>query len=184
MALPKALPKEPNDPMDLKALIRDVPDFPQPGILFRDLTPLLADPRGLRAVVDRLADRYRDRKLDKIVGIEARGFIFGAPLAMALGVGFVPARKPGKLPYRVIQEGYSLEYGTNMIVMHEDAVVKGEKVLIVDDLIATGGTLAAVCKLVTRLGGEVAEVAAVVELTFLEGRKLLGSTPVYSMIQY
>jgi adenine phosphoribosyltransferase len=170
--------------MDLKALIRDVPDFPKPGILFRDLTPLLADPRALGYVTDQLADRYRDRKLDKIVGIEARGLVFGAPLAVALGVGFVPARKPGKLPYRTVEESYALEYGSNTIAMHEDAIVSGERVLVIDDLIATGGTLAATVNLVRRLGGEVVEICTIVELTFLEGRKLLGKTPIYTMIQY
>jgi adenine phosphoribosyltransferase len=170
--------------MDLKALIRDVPDFPQPGIVFKDLTPLMADPRALAAVTDQLAQRYRDRHLDRIVGIDARGFIFGAPLAVALGVGFVPARKPGKLPWTTVEESYTLEYGTNTIAMHKDAVAPGQSVLIVDDLIATGGTLAATASLVRKLGGEVAEIAAIVELTFLGGRKLLGDTPVHVLIQY
>lgn len=171
-------------PNDLKSLIRDIPDFPQPGILFRDLTPLMADSRALGAVTDLLAERYRDRKIDKIVGIEARGFIFAAPLAVALGVGFVPARKPGKLPWHCIEESYELEYGCNTIVVHEDAVAPGEKVLIVDDLIATGGTLAATANLVKRLGGEVVEICCIVELEALEGRKQLGGVPMHTLIKY
>jgi adenine phosphoribosyltransferase len=170
--------------MDLKALIRDVPDFPSPGIIFKDLTPLLGDPHALAAVTDQLAARYRDRRIDRIVGIDARGFIFGAPLAVALGVGFAPARKPGKLPWQTVEETYTLEYGANTIAMHKDAVASGEKVLVVDDLIATGGTLAATCNLVRKLGGEVAEIAAIVELTFLNGRKRFGNTPVHVLIQY
>ena len=170
--------------MDFKTLIRDVPDFPEPGILFRDITPLLADPNALAAVTDQLADRYRDKKIDKIVGIESRGFIFGAPLACALGVGLVPARKPGKLPYKTVEESYTLEYGTNTICMHEDAVTKGDRVLVIDDLIATGGTLAATCNLVEKLGGEITEIAAIIELTFLNGRKLIGDRPLHVLIEY
>ncbi len=168
----------------IRALIRDVPDFPQPGILFRDITPLLADVHGLRLVVEHLAARYRPLRPDKIVGIETRGLIFGAVLAHELGVGLVPARKPGKLPYENITESYSLEYGTNSISMHVDAIAPGERVVVVDDLIATGGTLAASCALVERLGGKVIEIASVLELNFLKGRDRLGDRPVYTMIQY
>lgn len=170
--------------MDFRSLIRDIPDFPKPGILFRDITPLLADPLALRAITDLLAERYRDQGIQKIVGIESRGFIFGAPLACALGVGFVPARKPGKLPYKQIEESYTLEYGSNTIAMHEDAIAKGERILIVDDLIATGGSLNATCQLVERLGGDVAEIVTIIELTGLKGVDQLGGRPFYSLIQY
>jgi adenine phosphoribosyltransferase len=169
---------------DIAALIRTIPDFPQPGIMFKDITPLLADPTALSDTIALLAHRYRSMKLDKIVAVESRGFIFGAPLACALGVGFVPARKPGKLPYKTIEESYALEYGTNTIAMHEDAIAAGERVLVLDDLIATGGTLEATCRLVERLGGVVAEVACIVELTFLNGREKLPGRPVHSMIQF
>ena len=170
--------------MDFRALIRDVPDFPLPGILFRDITPLLADPAALAGVTDLLARRYRPQNIQKIVAIESRGFLFGAPLACALGVGLVPVRKPGKLPYKTVEESYTLEYGSNTICMHVDALARGERALVIDDLIATGGTLAATCNLVERLGAELVEVAAIVELTELNGRALLGSRSVYSLIQY
>lgn len=168
----------------LRKIIREVPDFPKPGILFYDVTTLLSDPAGLRAVTDHLVERYRGQKIDKVVGIETRGLIFAAPVAMELGIGLVPARKPGKLPFTTITESYDLEYGSNSICMHSDAIAKGERVLIVDDLIATGGTLAAASALVERLGGEVVEIAAVIELTFLNGRPRLGERPIYTMIQY
>lgn len=170
--------------MDFRSLIRAIPDFPEPGILFRDITPLLADGQALRAITELLADRYRDQAIDKIVGIESRGFIFGTPLACALGIGFVPARKPGKLPYKQIEESYTLEYGTNTITMHEDAIAPGERVLVVDDLIATGGTLDATCRLVERLGGKVIEIATIIELTGLKGTEKIGGRPFYSVIQY
>jgi adenine phosphoribosyltransferase len=170
--------------MDFRSLIRDIPDFPVPGVLFRDITPLLSDPKALKGVIKLLADRYREAKIDKIVGIESRGFIFGTPLACELDAGFVPARKLGKLPHQIIQETYDLEYGTNTITMHVDAIQPGEKVLVIDDVIATGGTIAATCKLVERLGGRIVEVVTVIELTGLQGVEKIGDRPFYSMIQF
>jgi adenine phosphoribosyltransferase len=157
----------------LDATIRDVPDFPKPGILFKDITPVLADPKLLRATIDHFAEKWAGEHVDVVVGMESRGFIFGAPLAMALSAAFVPARKPGKLPYRHIGVEYSLEYGTNRLEMHEDAVKPGQKVLIIDDLLATGGTANATVELVQKLGGEVLACLFVVELGFLNGRDQL-----------
>ncbi|MDP9347649.1 MAG: adenine phosphoribosyltransferase [Gemmatimonadota bacterium] len=168
----------------LKDLIRDVPDFPVPGILFRDVTPLLRDPRGLREVVERLAEELRGVEVDAVAGIESRGFIFGAPLAMALGAGFVPIRKPGKLPAEKIRREYALEYGTSTLEMHADAVCPGERVLVVDDLLATGGTALASVRLVEELGGVVAAAAFVIELSFLDGRMALAGHDVRSLIRY
>ena len=170
--------------MDFRALIRDIPDFPKPGILFRDITPLLADPQAMSALTEVLAQRYRAAGIQKVVGIESRGFIFGAPLACALGVGFIPARKPGKLPHTTIEESYELEYGKNTIALHTDAIAPGERVVVIDDLIATGGTIAATCRLVEQLGGQIAEVAMIIELTALGGCKLLGDRPFFSLVQY
>lgn len=168
----------------LKDLIRNVPDFPVPGILFRDVTPLLRDPRGLREVVERLAEELRVVEVDAVAGIESRGFIFGAPLAMALGAGFVPIRKPGKLPAEKIRCEYALEYGTSTLEMHADAVCPGERVLVVDDLLATGGTALASVRLVEELGGVVAAAAFVIELSFLDGRRALAGHDVRSLIRY
>lgn len=168
----------------LKELVRAVPDFPIPGILFRDVTPLLRDPRGLRDVVDRLAEEFRGAGIDVVAGIESRGFLFGAPLAMALDVGFVPIRKPGRLPYDKVSREYALEYGTNVLEMHADAVQAGERVLLVDDLLATGGTAAAGAHLVEAVGGVVAAAAFVIELEFLAGRKALSGYEVRSLIRY
>lgn len=168
----------------LRTLVRDVPDFPIPGILFRDVTPLLRDPRGLPDVVGRLADECRGLDVDLVAGIESRGFIFGAPLAMALGTGFIPIRKPGKLPAEKIRREYALEYGTNVLEVHSDAVERGQRVLIVDDLLATGGTAHASAHLVEELGGEVARLAFVIELGFLAGRERLSGYDVLSLIQY
>jgi adenine phosphoribosyltransferase len=168
----------------LKELVRAIPDFPIPGILFRDVTPLLRDPRGLRDVVDRLAEDFRGAGIDVVAGIESRGFIFGAPLAMALGVGFVPIRKPGRLPYDKVSREYALEYGTNVLEMHADAVQPGQRVLLVDDLLATGGTASAGAHLVEAIGGVVAAAAFVIELEFLEGRKALAGHDVRSLIRY
>ena len=171
--------------MDLiRESIRDIPDFPKPGIVFKDITPLLSDPEAFKRVLDLLVERYSGRSLDRIVGIESRGFIFGAALADRLGVGFVPVRKPGKLPYRTVKEEYSLEYGTDAIEIHEDAVPEGGAVLIVDDLLATGGTAAAAVSLVRKIGGEIVEVAFVVELGFLKGREKLPEVPVFSLVNY
>ena len=168
----------------LKTLIRAVPDFPVPGILFRDVTPLLGDARALREVVAHFADRYRDAGIDAVAGIESRGFIFGAPLAIELGVGFVPIRKIGKLPADKIHREYALEYGTATLEVHVDAVQPGQRVLLIDDLLATGGTAGASTALLEALGAEVAAVAFLIELTFLDGRAPLAGHDVYSILQY
>jgi adenine phosphoribosyltransferase len=170
--------------IDLKQHIRDVPDFPEPGILFRDITPLLNDPTAFDVTIGMLADEAAAYKIDRIAGIESRGFIFGTPLALRLGTGFVPIRKPGKLPAPSIKEEYALEYGTNAIEMHEDALSPGENVLVVDDLLATGGTASAACRLIERAGGKVAACMFVIELDFLNGRDLLGGYDVASLIRY
>ncbi|OPZ11006.1 MAG: Adenine phosphoribosyltransferase [candidate division BRC1 bacterium ADurb.BinA364] len=170
--------------MDLAAYIRDIPDFPKPGILFKDITPLLAAPEAFAETIRLFAERYRGRGIDRIMGVESRGFIFGAALALELGLPFIPARKPGKLPYKTISESYSLEYGEATLEIHEDALEQGDKVLLMDDLLATGGTLAACRKLIERLGGEVAEIATVVELAFLNGRERLGGAPYFSLVRF
>jgi adenine phosphoribosyltransferase len=169
---------------DLKQLIRGVPDFPKTGILFYDITTLLKDPVGLRSVIDGLKEHYKDAKVDLVLGVEARGFIFAPALAYALGAGFVPVRKPKKLPAEVLRVTYDLEYGTDTLEMHKDAVLAGQKVLIVDDLLATGGTACAVAKMVREAGGEVAGIGFVVELTFLNGRSKLDGADIFSLIQY
>jgi adenine phosphoribosyltransferase len=169
---------------DLKKLIREVPDYPKPGILFYDLTTLLKDKRGFQKLVDRLCDHYADRKVDVVVGIEARGFIFAPALAYRLGAGFVPVRKPKKLPAKTATVSYQLEYGTDTLEIHEDAIQAGQSVLISDDLLATGGTAAATVKLVKALGGVVNGAAFAVELTFLKGRSKLSGLDVFSLIQY
>lgn len=168
---------------DLASLIRDVPDFPKPGIIFKDITTLIRDPQGLKKSIDHFADRYAGKGLTAVVGVESRGFIFGAPLADRLGVGFVPVRKPGKLPADTIQEEYELEYGTDALEIHRDALTASDRVVIIDDLLATGGTLAASVKLVRALGAEVAEVACLIELTFLGGRDKLPDVPLHTVIQ-
>lgn len=168
----------------LRLLIRDIPDFPKPGILFRDITPLLRDPSGLALAVELMANRFRGQKFDAVVGAESRGFIFGIAVAQALACGFVPVRKPGKLPHRTNKAVYTLEYGEDSLEMHVDAFAPGSRVLVVDDLLATGGTMRACCDLVERLGGQVAGCTVLIELTALEGRKLLAPRPVYSVIQY
>lgn len=170
--------------MDLASLIRDVPDFPVPGILFKDITTLLRNAAALREVITLLADRYTDAQVDIVAAIESRGFIFGAPLAVRLGAGFVPVRKPGKLPAQAISESYMLEYGTNTLEMHVDAIQPGQRVLVVDDLLATGGSARAAINLVERLGGQVVGLAFVVELDFLNGRQKLTGYPVYSLVHY
>jgi adenine phosphoribosyltransferase len=169
---------------DLKKLIREVPDFPKPGILFYDITTLLKDKDGLKAVIEALQARYQPMKIDKVVGIEARGFIFAPVLAYALGVGFVPVRKPNKLPAETVGEEYALEYGTDKVEIHKDAIAPGENVLIVDDLLATGGTAAAVARLAEKLGGRVAGLGFVVELAFLNGRRKLAGYDVFSLLHY
>lgn len=170
--------------MDLKSLIRDVPDFPKPGILFRDITTLLQNEAGLRYVIDQLHDHHAEAGIDYIAGIESRGFIFGAPLAYRLGAGFVPIRKPGKLCQAVYSVEYSLEYGTDKLEIHQDAVRPGSRVLIVDDLMATGGTAAAAAQLVNQAQGELAGFAFIVELEDLGGRKLLPDVPIQTLVTY
>ena len=170
--------------MDLRSIIRDVPDFPKPGILFKDITPLLNNAEAFHQTIMELADRYRGMGIQKIVGIESRGFIFAAALAYEIGAGMVPVRKIGKLPAKTIRETYELEYGTDSVEIHEDAIMPGERVLVLDDVIATGGTLAAACRLVKILGGEIVEAATVVELTFLPGREKLAGFPFYALIQF
>jgi adenine phosphoribosyltransferase len=168
----------------LEATIRDIPDFPKPGILFKDITPILKDPALMTALIARMGEPWRDAGIDVVVGMESRGFLFGTPLALGLGVAFVPARKPGKLPYKSIGFEYDLEYGTNRLEMHIDAIQPGQRVLVVDDLLATGGTAAATCKLVEKLGGEVVACCFVVELGFLGGRGKLGGVKVDSVVVY
>ena len=170
--------------MDLKAYIRDIPDFPAPGILFRDITPLLSDPAAFDYTIGQLVERYQSARIDAIVPIESRGFLFGAPLAYELGKPIVPVRKPGKLPYSAHSEEYSLEYGNNTLEIHVDAIVRGQKVLILDDLLATGGTLAASARLVETCEGSVSSIGVVIELEFLDGRKLLDGYDVFSILRY
>jgi len=167
-----------------ESLVRDVPDFPKPGILFKDITPVVQNHEALQQVIDRMVDWAKQKRPDAVLGIEARGFIFGAPIALALGVGFVPLRKFGKLPYNRVSEEYALEYGTNTVEMHADSVLPGQRVLIVDDLLATGGTAAAATRLVERLGGVVAGLEFLIELEFLEGRKVLSAYDVHTLIRY
>jgi adenine phosphoribosyltransferase len=169
---------------DLKKLIREVPDYPKPGILFYDLTTLLKDKQGFRTLIDRLCEHYNGHTIDVVAGIEARGFIFAPALAYRLGAGFVPVRKPKKLPAKTASVSYALEYGTDTLEIHEDAVKPGQRVIICDDLLATGGTAAATAKLVEKLGGAVEGAAFAVELTFLGGRKKLNGVDVFSLIQY
>lgn len=168
----------------LTAVIRDIPDFPKPGIIFKDITPVLSDPALLQATVDHLAEAFAEQEVDAVVGMESRGFIFGAPLALALGAAFVPARKPGKLPYDSIGVEYELEYGTARLEMHTDAIAKGARVLVVDDLLATGGTAAATNKLIGQLGGEIVANCFVIELGFLPGREAIGDVDVHSIVIY
>jgi len=171
-------------PIDYKLLIREVPDFPKPGILFYDITTLLKDARAFRNIVDDLAQRYREKPISKIIGIESRGFILGAPLAYHLGAGFVPVRKPGKLPADSFEVKYNLEYGSNSLAIHRDAVAIGEKVLIVDDLLATGGTAATTVNLVRQLGGEIVGLVFLVELAALKGREKLDGCDIHAVITY
>jgi adenine phosphoribosyltransferase len=168
----------------LKAKIRDVPDFPEQGIVFKDMMPLLADPATLHEAVDLLAEWIEPRRPNLILGAEARGFILGASLAYKLGCGFVAARRPGKLPWKTVSASYALEYGENTLELHADAIANGARVLVHDDVLATGGTAAAICDLAEQLGGEIVGVAFLIELAFLEGRKHLGSYDVHSLITY
>jgi adenine phosphoribosyltransferase len=173
-----------NGSIDLHGYIRDVPDFPKPGILFKDITPLLADARAFQATVDRLADHFQGRGIDAIAAAEARGFLFGTPLALRLGVGFIPIRKPGKLPYSKIGIEYALEYGTDRLEVHGDALSTGNRILLLDDVLATGGTMVACRDLVRQTGAEVVACAFVIELKFLGGRAKLEPGEVFSLLSY
>ena len=168
----------------LKELIRDIPDFPKEGIVFKDITPVLQSPAGLKEVVNKFSEHYANQKVDVIVGAEARGFLFGPAVAINLGAGFVPVRKPGKLPYETASKTYDLEYGTDTLEIHKDAVKAGDNVLMMDDLLATGGTMAASCELVESLGGKIMGCAFLIELGFLKGKEKLGEYDIFSLIQY
>ncbi len=168
----------------LKRLIRDIPDFPKKGVLFRDITPLLADPSGLALSIELLANPFRGKRIDLVVGAESRGFIFGTAVACCLSAGFALVRKPGKLPHKKVSMSYDLEYGTDTLEMHADSIVAGQRVLIVDDVLATGGTMKACCDLVKHLSGELVGVAVLIELELLKGRDRLGGTPVHSVLKY
>jgi len=170
--------------MDLKALVRDIPNFPKQGIVFKDIMPLLGDKDALRYMVDAMFVHFFGKRIDKVVSAEARGFIFGPAVAYHLGAGFVAVRKPGKLPYKTKQVTYDLEYGTDTLSMHEDALQPGDHVLLVDDLLATGGTMAASAQLVEQMGGQVMGAGFIIELNFLKGRQKLGKYDVFSLIQY
>lgn len=168
----------------LRDLIRDVPDFPKPGVIFKDITPLLAHPAGLSLSVEYLTQPFRHMQIDIVTGAESRGFIFGTAVARNLSAGFVPIRKPGRLPVETISEEYTLEYGSEAVEIHTDAIQPGERVLMVDDVLATGGTMAACCRLVEKLGGQIAGIAVLIELSFLDGRKQLNGYPVHSILTY
>ena len=170
--------------INLSDYIRDIPDFPQPGIVFKDITPLLADGPALRHSVRKMADQFRDQKIDQIAAAEARGFLFATPLAIELGIGVVPIRKPGKLPYDKRSYSYELEYGTDTLEMHVDGIEPGQRVLVVDDLLATGGTVEACCKMIEQPEAEVAGCAFLIELGFLNGAEKLSSYPIFSLIKY
>ncbi len=167
----------------LRSTIRDIPDFPKPGIIFKDITPILSDAVLFNKVIKTFAKRYSSKKIDGVVGIESRGFIFGAPLAYELGTSYVPVRKKGKLPYKTVEASYDLEYGSATIEMHIDAIGKGQRIVIIDDLLATGGTAAATCELIEKQGGDIVECAFVVELAFLNGREKLKHN-VHSLVSY
>ena len=168
----------------IRQLIRDVPDFPKAGITFKDITPVLSDPSAMREVIDAMAEQWRGRRVDKVIGIESRGFLFASPLAYVLGAGCAVVRKPGKLPWKTIREVYALEYGTDALEMHVDALAPGERALVVDDLLATGGTAGAAGRLVTRQGAEVLGYAFVIELGFLRGADRLGRERVHALVRY
>ena len=168
----------------LKNIIRDVPDFPKEGIVFKDITTLLADAKSFQRVIDIMSHRYIDREIDLVLGIEARGFIMGSALAYKLGKGVILVRKPGKLPFKTFSTSYELEYGTDELHIHQDAIKKGQKVLIADDLLATGGTVEAVVKLIEKMGGEIVECAFLAELEFLKGRDRLKPHDVYSLLKF
>lgn len=171
-------------PLRAEMLVRDVPDFPKPGILFKDITPVLGDAQALHEVIDRFVVYGKEVQPDVVIGIESRGFVFGVPVALAMNLGFAPVRKLGKLPAKTLTEEYALEYGTNTVEIHADAIQPGQRVLIVDDLLATGGTAAAAARLVERLGGTVAGFAFLIELGFLEGRKALGTYDIHTLLRF
>ena len=175
---------DPSALIDLKSHIRAIPDFPEKGILFRDVTTLLKEPAAFRQVIQQMTDYYRDSHATHVCAVEARGYMFGAPLAYNLGLGFIPVRKPGKLPYDTISQAYELEYGKNVLELHRDAVGPGDRVLIVDDLIATGGSARATAQLVEKLGAQVAGFGFIIELEFLNGRQALEGYEVFSLLQY
>ena len=170
--------------MKLEDYIRDIQDFPKPGILFKDITPLLISPEATHFCIETLAKSVEDIKIDKVIGVESRGFFFGMLLAQKLNAGFVPVRKANKLPYETISASYELEYGSDVLEMHVDAIKKGDKVLIHDDVLATGGTAKAVCEMVEQLGGEIVQLNFIMELTFLNGREKLGNRPIFSALKY
>jgi adenine phosphoribosyltransferase len=174
----------PDSTTTLKRLIRDIADFPKPGILFRDITPMLSNPSGLGLAVELMANPFRGKNIDLVVGAESRGFIFGTAVACCLSAGFVIVRKPGKLPHTRVSMSYDLEYGKDTLEMHADAIVKGQRVLVVDDLLATGGTMKACCDLVEKLGGKVVGCAALIELVGLKGRDRLGQYPIHAVVRY
>ena len=168
----------------LKKLIRDIPDFPKKGIIFKDITPLIGDPKAYKQVIDILAKKYKGKKIDKILCVESRGFFFASALSYKLGIGIIPVRKPGKLPYKTVRQTYELEYGTDTLEMHVDAIKKGARVLIIDDLLATGGTVKACTELVEKMGGKVAGIGFVIELGFLHGRNKIKDYDVYSILKF
>jgi len=172
------------DPVSIEAHIRDIPDWPKPGVTFKDITPLLANADAFAYVIDNLAEPFADMQIDKVLGIEARGFVVAAPLARRFNAGFVPVRKAGKLPWQIEREEYELEYGTDLLEIHTDAVHPGERVLIADDVLATGGTASATVRLVERLGGEVIGCSFLIELAFLHGRNRLADLDVHSLVTY
>jgi adenine phosphoribosyltransferase len=170
--------------VEIETLIRAIPDFPIPGILFRDITPLLKDKQGFRGAIDLFVERFKGRGIDYVVAMEARGYILGAPIAYEIGAGFIPVRKPGKLPHDTLSEEYALEYGTNVLEIHADAIGKGDRVLVVDDLLATGGTAAATARLLERLGAKVEAFAFLVELKALRGRDALAGAEIVAFVEY
>lgn len=170
--------------MNLKKLIRDVPDFPKQGVIFKDITPLLKNTKGLKLAINNMAKKYKDKKIDYVVSMESRGFIFGAAIALKLRCGFIPIRKKGKLPYKTIQEEYQLEYGTDILEIHEDAICRDENILVIDDVLATGGTAKAMCSLIEKLGGKIAGLCFLIELSFLNPYEKLKNYEIFSLIKY
>ncbi|MGB8362651.1 MAG: adenine phosphoribosyltransferase [Acidimicrobiia bacterium] len=169
---------------ELEALVRDIPDFPEPGVVFKDITPVLGDPKAFSHLIGALAEPFRDKGVTKVAGIEARGFTLATPVADRIGAGFIPLRKPGKLPYETVREEYELEYGIDALEMHTDALFEGEKVLLVDDVIATGGTAAAAVRLLRHLGADVVGFAVFIELIFLGGAEKIDSVPIHALLKY